>query len=72
MKYSKLFESGATASEIQAFLVGSGLVPVTIRIPRSLRDSAREAASRLGLTFASFVGQGISRSFPFLAGGSRW
>lgn len=55
MKYSELVDSGATASEIQAFLVDSELVPVTIRIPRTLRDSAKEAASLSGLTFTALV-----------------
>lgn len=57
MKYTELLESGASESEIQAFLVDSELVPVTIRIPRSLRDSAKEAASLSGLTFTSLVKQ---------------
>lgn len=55
MKYSELVDSGATPSEIQAFLVDSELVPVTIRIPRTLRDSAKEAASLSGLTFTALV-----------------
>lgn len=59
MKYSELLESGATSSEIRAFLVDSELVPVTIRIPRSLRDSAKEAASLSGLTFTSFAKQSM-------------
>lgn len=59
MKYSELLESGATSSEIRAFLVNSELVPVTIRIPRSLRDSAKEFASLSGLTFTSFAKQSM-------------
>lgn len=59
MKYSELLESGATASEIQTYLVNSELVAVTIRIPRTLRDSAKEAAALSGLTFTSFVKQGM-------------
>ena len=57
MKYSELLESVATTSEIRAFLVDSELVPVTIRIPRTLRDSAKEAAALSGLTFTPFVKQ---------------
>ena len=57
MKYTELLESGASKSEIQASLVDSELVPVTIRIPRNLRDSAREAASLPGFTFTSLVKQ---------------
>ena len=55
MKYSELVESGAKASEIQAFLVDSELQPVTIRIPRTLHESAKEAAALSGMTFTSFV-----------------
>jgi len=55
MEYTELLDSGATPSEIQAYLVDSELVPVTIRIPRTLRDSAKEAASLMGMTYTSFV-----------------
>jgi hypothetical protein len=55
MKYSELIDSGASPTEIQSFLVDSELVPVTIRIPKNLRDSAKEAASLSGMTFTSFV-----------------
>lgn len=55
MKYSELLDSGATTSEIKSYLVESELVPITIRIPRNLCDSAKEAASLSGLTFTSFV-----------------
>ena len=53
MKYTDLLESGANTSEIQTFLVDSELVPVTIRMPRSLRDSAKEAAALSGMNFTS-------------------
>lgn len=55
MKYTDLLESGANTSEIQTFLVDSELVPVTIRMPRSLRDSAKEAVALSGMNFTSFV-----------------
>ena len=55
MKYSELIDSGASPTEIQSFLADSELVPVTIRIPKNLRDSAKEAASLSGMTFTSFV-----------------
>jgi predicted DNA binding CopG/RHH family protein len=55
MKYSDLLESGASATEIQTYLRDSELVSVTIRIPRTLRDSAKEAASLSGMNFTSFV-----------------
>ncbi|MBR3313841.1 MAG: hypothetical protein IKG18_06855 [Atopobiaceae bacterium] len=55
MKYAELINSGASPTEIQSYLVDSELVPVTIRIPRNLRDSAKEAVSLSGLTFTSFI-----------------
>lgn len=55
MKYAELINSGASPTEIQSFLVDSELVPVTIRIPKNLRDSAKEAASLSGMTFTSFI-----------------
>lgn len=55
MKYSDLVDSGASTTEIKSYLRDSELVPVTIRIPRTLRDSAKEAASLKGMNFTSFV-----------------
>ena len=59
MKYSDLVDSGATTTEIQEFLVNGENVPVTLRIPQNLRDSAKQAASLSGLTFTSFVKQAM-------------
>ena len=55
MKYSELVDSGATATEIQTYLVGSENVPVTLRLPRNLRDAAKEAAALKGMSLTSFV-----------------
>jgi uncharacterized protein (DUF1778 family) len=55
MKYTELVDSGATPTEIQAFLVGAENVPVTMRIPRNLRDAAKEAAALKGMSLTSFV-----------------
>jgi predicted DNA binding CopG/RHH family protein len=55
MEYSELVESGASATEIQSYLRDSELVSVTIRIPRTLRDSAKEAASLKDMNFTSFI-----------------
>ena len=55
MKYAELIDSGASPTEIQSYLVDPELVPVTIRIPRTLRDSAKEAASLRGMNFTSFI-----------------
>ena len=55
MKYAELINSGASPTVIQSYLVDSELVPVTIRIPKNLRDSAKEAAALSGMNFTSFV-----------------
>ena len=55
MKYAELVNSGASPTEIQSYLVDAELVPVTIRIPKNLRDSAKEAAALSGMNFTSFV-----------------
>ena len=82
MKYAELIDSGASPTEIQSYLVDSELVPVTIRIPRNLRDSAKEAASLSGLattrqsavsalmvwSAAQRLCPLISRNFPFAMG----
>ena len=55
MKYSKLIESEARDSEVQTFLVDGDVVPMTIRIPSNLRDSAKEAAALRGMSLSAFV-----------------
>ena len=55
MKYTELVESGAKQTEIQAYLVQGETVPVTIRIPKNLRDSAKEAAALRGISYSAFV-----------------
>ena len=55
MKYSELIESEARDSEVQTFLVYGDVVPMTIRIPSNLRDSAKEAAALRGMSLSAFV-----------------
>ena len=55
VRYTGLLDSGATPTEIKSYLRDSELAPVTIRIPRTLRDPAKEAASLRGMNFTSFV-----------------
>lgn len=59
MEYMELIESGASTSEIQSFLVDSELVTVTLRLPRTMRDAAKEYAMLNGLTFTSLVKQSL-------------
>ena len=55
MAYSDLIERGAGETEMRAYLVDGDVVPVTMRIPSNLRDSAKEAASLRGMSFSAFV-----------------
>lgn len=55
MKYSELLDKGAAPGELQAFLVGGDMVPVSMRIPENLRDAAKEAAALSGVSFTAFV-----------------
>lgn len=55
MKYSELIDSGATPTEIQSFLVESENVSVTMRMPKNLRDSAKEAAALSGMSLSAFM-----------------
>ena len=55
MKYTDLVERGAKQTEIQTFLAEGETVPVTIRIPKNLRDSAKEAAALRGVSYSAFV-----------------
>jgi predicted DNA binding CopG/RHH family protein len=55
MRYTELMQNGTSKTEIQEFLAKDENVPVTMRIPYNLRDSAKEAATLNGMNFASFV-----------------
>ena len=57
MGYKDLVEMGASTQEIQSYLTDSELVTVTLRLPRTMRDSAKEYATLNGLNFTSLVKQ---------------
>lgn len=55
MKYSDLVESGATETKRQDFLAEGDPTPITLRVPRNLKDAAVEAARLRGVSFSAFV-----------------
>jgi predicted DNA binding CopG/RHH family protein len=55
MDYAQLLKSNADATDIQKYLIGGETVAVTIRIPKNLRDSAKDEASRRGSNFSALV-----------------
>lgn len=55
MSYTDLVKNGAGATDMRAYLVEGEQTAVTIRIPKNLRDGAKEAALLRGTTFSSFI-----------------
>ena len=55
MGYIDLVKGGANPTDLQAYLVDGEQTAVTIRIPKNLRDSAKEAAALRGTTFSALV-----------------
>lgn len=55
MNYTELIKSDACATDIQEYLAGGDMTAITIRIPRNLRDAAKEASSMRGMGFSAFL-----------------
>ena len=55
MKYSELFESDASETELKEYLVDGETTTITIRIPKNLKVAAAEAASLKGISFSAFA-----------------
>lgn len=53
--YAELVDSNASETEIRRHLVDGNRVSVTLRIPDTLRDAAKEAAALRGMSFSAFV-----------------
>lgn len=55
MSYKELIKNGTDATDIQQYLVDGEMTVITIRIPKSLRDNAKEAAELRGMSFSALV-----------------
>ena len=55
MKYAQLIKESATVANIQQFLAGGDTTAITVRIPKNLRDAAKDAAAMRGMGFSAFV-----------------
>lgn len=53
--YKELIKSNPDETEIRSFLVEGDQVSVTLRIPDTLRDAAKEEAALRGMSFSAFV-----------------
>lgn len=55
MRYADLIDGNVTESELKAYLVEGENVAVTVRIPKNMRDVAKQAAELTGVSFTSLV-----------------
>lgn len=55
MSYADMVERGVGETELRSYLVDGEIVPITVRIPSHLRDSAKEEASLRGMSFSAFI-----------------
>lgn len=55
MGYLDLLREGASATDIREHLVSGGQTAITIRIPDTLRDAAKEEAALRGMSFSAYV-----------------
>ena len=53
--YAELVDSHASETEIRRHLVEGERASMTIRIPETLRDAAKEEAALRGMSFSAFV-----------------
>ena len=52
--YKQLIESGPSETEIRSFLVKGDQISVTLRIPDTLRDAAKEEAALRGMSASRY------------------
>lgn len=55
MDYAELVKSEACQTDIQQYLADGETTAITIRLPKNLRDAAKEAAAMRGMGFSTFV-----------------
>lgn len=53
--YKELLEGNPSETEIRSYLVDGERVSVTLRIPETLRDAAKDEATLRGMSFSAFV-----------------
>ena len=53
--YTELVDSNASETDIRRYLVEGERVSVTMRIPDTLRDAAKEEAALRGMSFSAFI-----------------
>lgn len=59
MSYVELIKSGAPEVAVREYLSGGEQVAITIRMPKNLHESSKEAAAMRGMSFSALVRQGL-------------
>lgn len=55
MGYADMIRNGANPTDIREYLVSGEQTAITVRIPDTLRDAAKEAAALKGTSFSALV-----------------
>lgn len=55
MGYADMIRNDANPTDIREYLVSGEQTAITIRIPDTLRDAAKEAAALKGTSFSAFT-----------------
>lgn len=55
MDYAELIKNDACATDIQKYLAEGDMTAITIRIPKNLRDAAKEVSTMRGMGFSAFL-----------------
>lgn len=59
MGYADLLRNDANVTEIREFLVSGEQTAITVRIPDTLRDAVKEAASLKGTSLSAYVRESL-------------
>lgn len=55
MSYKDMVKARVSPTEVKEYLAEGEMSSITIRIPKNLRESAKEAASLQGMSFSALV-----------------
>ena len=55
MGYADMIRNDANPTDIKEYLVSGDQVAITIRIPDTLRDAAKEAAALTGTSLSAYI-----------------
>lgn len=55
MDYAELLKNDTCVTDMQKYLAEGDMTAITIRIPRNLRDAAKEVSAMRGMGFSAFV-----------------